>query len=491
MIFVVFLGIINQRTIEFQEEKNQQSLKDLGDVIKKEIDLATKAEPGYSRTFNLPPTINSKNYSVAVHKGGLVTNVVLKFADFSSQFEYVVKVPHGVFAQGIGHTLEAWWTTGRTAAAQYRASISTPPEGFFGRVQYHLRHGWQYGAPNPFARVLQDNPVIIDNQFTRAVREWREVRELGNAARTARRVAAAHPDIAALAESAEGVQRVFARAEFLAPEAGMVTRAVYRSLAAVSTRVVGGALGTWQILRSPRKLAFAGQFSSITAALGVLGIMIMEGGRDIPEEVVDRVSRRSFVNILPNIPTRFAFAVAGLPVYTWDFFLGNMLTTSPELNMVAQQGTYSKKKAGEYAGAIRRATDGGEKARNYCYLMQALRIADARQPAEWTALTDQEIVALEIEGVHPTRGMAILLDAAAKWKNGETLTPEEVDQFPDILVKSGVITEEQLAGVRYDSTPFAPTEYAKRLPVDIHTLIQTAHGHRAAIDARKRERGMK
>ncbi|MBI2136123.1 LamG domain-containing protein [Candidatus Woesearchaeota archaeon] len=102
MIFVVFLGIINQRTIEFQEEKNQQSLKDLGDVIKKEIDLATKAEPGYSRTFNLPPTINSKNYSVAVHKGGLVTNVVLKFADFSSQFEYVVKVPHGVFAQGIG-----------------------------------------------------------------------------------------------------------------------------------------------------------------------------------------------------------------------------------------------------------------------------------------------------------------------------------------------------------------------------------------------------
>lgn len=102
MIFVVFLGIINQRIIEFQEEKNQQSLKDLGDVIKKEIDLATKAEPGYSRAFNLPPTINSKNYSVAVHKGGLVTNVVLKFADFSSQFEYVIKVPHGVFAQGIG-----------------------------------------------------------------------------------------------------------------------------------------------------------------------------------------------------------------------------------------------------------------------------------------------------------------------------------------------------------------------------------------------------
>ncbi|HIH42024.1 TPA: LamG domain-containing protein [Candidatus Woesearchaeota archaeon] len=102
MIFVVFLGIINQRTVEFQEEKNQQSLKDLGDVIKKEIDLATKAEPGYSRLFNLPPTINSKNYNATIQKGGLVTNIVLTFYGFSSQFAYVVKVPHGVFAQGIG-----------------------------------------------------------------------------------------------------------------------------------------------------------------------------------------------------------------------------------------------------------------------------------------------------------------------------------------------------------------------------------------------------
>ena len=102
MIFVIFLGIINQRTVEFQEEKNQQSLKDLGDVIKKEIELATKAEPGYSRAFNLPPTINSKHYNVTVQKGGLVTNIVLTFYSFSSQFAYVVKVPHGVFAQGIG-----------------------------------------------------------------------------------------------------------------------------------------------------------------------------------------------------------------------------------------------------------------------------------------------------------------------------------------------------------------------------------------------------
>ncbi len=102
MIFVVFLGIINQRTVEFQEQKNQQSLRDMGDVIKKEIDLATKAEPGYSRTFNLPSTINSKHYNATIQKGGLVTNIILTFYDFSSQYEYVVKVPYGVFAQGIG-----------------------------------------------------------------------------------------------------------------------------------------------------------------------------------------------------------------------------------------------------------------------------------------------------------------------------------------------------------------------------------------------------
>lgn len=102
MIFVVFLGIINQRTIEFQEQKNQQALKDLGDVIKKEIDLATKAEPGYARTFRLPPTVNQKYYNITVQKGGLVTNIVLTFHDFSSPYQYVVKVPYGVFAQGLG-----------------------------------------------------------------------------------------------------------------------------------------------------------------------------------------------------------------------------------------------------------------------------------------------------------------------------------------------------------------------------------------------------
>ncbi|MEM2121399.1 MAG: hypothetical protein QXU20_01935 [Candidatus Woesearchaeota archaeon] len=75
-IVFLFFGITTYAIIELSDriryEAESEQLKDLGLRIKQEIILATNAQDGYYRTFELPVTINGKNYSISVEGSFLV-----------------------------------------------------------------------------------------------------------------------------------------------------------------------------------------------------------------------------------------------------------------------------------------------------------------------------------------------------------------------------------------------------------------------------------
>jgi len=101
MLFVVMLGLVNTKVVDVQEQRNRQALDDLGSVIAKEIELATKAEPGYMRGFKLPETIREKQYNINLVKGELGSIIVLNFSGFSDIYQVAIRVPHGVYAQNV------------------------------------------------------------------------------------------------------------------------------------------------------------------------------------------------------------------------------------------------------------------------------------------------------------------------------------------------------------------------------------------------------
>jgi PKD repeat protein len=103
MVFIVMFALVNSNIADLNTKKDRQAMIDLAEVISKEIELATKSEPGYTRGFRLPEKINLKSYTVEVLKGPLGTGIRLSFANFSDDFTYSVPVPHGVFAQNVEH----------------------------------------------------------------------------------------------------------------------------------------------------------------------------------------------------------------------------------------------------------------------------------------------------------------------------------------------------------------------------------------------------
>ncbi|RLE38788.1 hypothetical protein DRJ17_02875 [Candidatus Woesearchaeota archaeon] len=82
LIFVAIIGIFTIRFVEFSQERDRLALRDLGEYIKQELDVAAGAEDGYVRTFMLPANLNGKKYSVKLDIiNDEVAELVLQYDD--------------------------------------------------------------------------------------------------------------------------------------------------------------------------------------------------------------------------------------------------------------------------------------------------------------------------------------------------------------------------------------------------------------------------
>ncbi len=75
VVFIVFIIVIQQQTLSARMIRNEDLASQLASIINNEVVLANSVEPGYSRSFFLPPTLDGSNYSVVVeNKQDLIIN---------------------------------------------------------------------------------------------------------------------------------------------------------------------------------------------------------------------------------------------------------------------------------------------------------------------------------------------------------------------------------------------------------------------------------
>ena len=69
VMFIVILGVIQERSIEKSKEKREIALKDTAKNIQKEINLAFESTNGYTRSFEVPGKIINAEYNITLVKG--------------------------------------------------------------------------------------------------------------------------------------------------------------------------------------------------------------------------------------------------------------------------------------------------------------------------------------------------------------------------------------------------------------------------------------
>lgn len=74
VVFLLIMAILiifasNGKLSDFGKQKNTFLLKDLALLVKNEINVAYAMEPGYVRSFQLPETLEGKDYAIGLEGG--------------------------------------------------------------------------------------------------------------------------------------------------------------------------------------------------------------------------------------------------------------------------------------------------------------------------------------------------------------------------------------------------------------------------------------
>ncbi len=72
LIFIVFFILIQQKMVQLQEDRNLETIRQIGDIINNEINLAESTQDGYSRVFSLPITLGNDPYGVEFQQGEII-----------------------------------------------------------------------------------------------------------------------------------------------------------------------------------------------------------------------------------------------------------------------------------------------------------------------------------------------------------------------------------------------------------------------------------
>jgi hypothetical protein len=85
IIFAIFFIVIQERTIQVQQQRDYISLKEINNIIKSEVRTAQFFSNGYTRNFTLPPLIYGRQYTVNISedRSELFFNISgLEYIDF-------------------------------------------------------------------------------------------------------------------------------------------------------------------------------------------------------------------------------------------------------------------------------------------------------------------------------------------------------------------------------------------------------------------------
>lgn len=86
LIFIIFLGFVNVRLSEKNDESEYTMLSDVSEQIQNEIRIAYNAKDGYSRSFDVPEKLDNRiEYDIQTLPNRLVTN--------TSKYQHVLTVP--------------------------------------------------------------------------------------------------------------------------------------------------------------------------------------------------------------------------------------------------------------------------------------------------------------------------------------------------------------------------------------------------------------
>lgn len=74
-VSVFFLGILNKNLSEINDKKDFALMQKFANNIRNEIVMASQVRDNYVRKFEVPYTINSKNYTIKLQKDELIVNI--------------------------------------------------------------------------------------------------------------------------------------------------------------------------------------------------------------------------------------------------------------------------------------------------------------------------------------------------------------------------------------------------------------------------------
>lgn len=91
IIFAIFFIVIQERTIQVQQQRDYISLKEINNIIKSEIRTAQFFDNGYTTNFSLPPLIYGRQYiiNISEDRSELTFNLSgLEYLDFLDNQTY-------------------------------------------------------------------------------------------------------------------------------------------------------------------------------------------------------------------------------------------------------------------------------------------------------------------------------------------------------------------------------------------------------------------
>lgn len=66
VVIVGFFAVSSSKIIKSKEETNEKIAEDIANMAYREIEIAKSSKDGYTRTFLMPPTVNSVTYSIGI-----------------------------------------------------------------------------------------------------------------------------------------------------------------------------------------------------------------------------------------------------------------------------------------------------------------------------------------------------------------------------------------------------------------------------------------
>lgn len=134
MFLIIFIAVMADQLLVAIDKRAAVVAEDLSETINSEIVIASKSEEGYTRTFEIPPTIRGKDYNITLYNA-TATQLI-------PQLGLIINL-----SEGNQHSI-----------------VKVLPENVSGVIQKGAVHCINKSQTNVTVRVIDSNPSGLDPQ---------------------------------------------------------------------------------------------------------------------------------------------------------------------------------------------------------------------------------------------------------------------------------------------------------------------------------------